>query len=165
MPGLRGPVRACVDQCPITTFFRLNRRQHATNSLLGTIGRFDGNSLIHDSACRRKAGSRLELALSDVKHAIQWLPGVETLRRYEAAWLSHDIFTGLVLAAMLVPVGVAYAQASGLAGIYSLYATIIPLLAYAVVWPKPHSVLGRTPLSQLSSLALSFRCPAIPFAR
>jgi len=105
------------------------------------------------------------LALSDVKHAIQWLPGVETLRRYEAAWLSHDIFTGLVLAAMLVPVGVAYAQASGLAGIYSLYATIIPLLAYAVVWPKPHSVLGRTPLSQLSSLALSFRCPAIPFAR
>src|SRR5262249_36792928 len=57
-------------KCQITTFFRLNRRQHATNSLLGTIGRFDGNSLIHDSACRRKAGSRLELALSRPDHLI-----------------------------------------------------------------------------------------------
>jgi len=64
-----------------------------------------------------------------VKHAIQWLPGVETLRRYEAAWLSHDIFTGLVLAAMLVPVGIAYAQASGLPGIYGLYARV----------PLPHA--------------------------
>src|SRR5215813_6830473 len=53
-PVLRVPVRACADQCQITTFFRPDRHQHATNSLLGTIGRFDGSSLIYDSACRRK---------------------------------------------------------------------------------------------------------------
>ena len=66
-----------------------------------------------------------------MKHGIRWLPGLDTLRRYEAAWLRHDIFAGLVLATMLVPVGIAYATASGLPGIYGLYATIVPLLAYA----------------------------------
>jgi MFS superfamily sulfate permease-like transporter len=53
---------------------------------------------------------------------IRWLPGIETLRRYETARLPHDIFAGLVLATMLVPVGIAYA-ASGLPGIYGLYVT------------------------------------------
>jgi len=38
-----------------------------------------------------------------------WLPGLDTLRRYEAAWLRHDLVAGLVLATMLVPVGIAYA--------------------------------------------------------
>ena len=37
-----------------------------------------------------------------------------------------DIVAGLVLTTMLVPVGIAYAVASGLPGIYGLYATIVP---------------------------------------
>jgi thiosulfate reductase cytochrome b subunit len=67
-----------------------------------------------------------------MKHWIHWLPGLDTLRRYETAWLPHDIFAGIVLATMLVPVGIAYAVASGLPGIYGLYATIVPLLVYAL---------------------------------
>ena len=39
---------------------------------------------------------------------------------------------------MLVPVGIAYAVASGVPGIYGLYATIVPLLAYALFGPEPH---------------------------
>ena len=46
----------------------------------------------------------------------RWLPGLQTLRRYEAAWLRHDIVAGLVLTTMLVPVGIAYAVASGVPG-------------------------------------------------
>jgi len=46
------------------------------------------------------------------------------------------------MVAMLVPVGVAYAQASGLPGITGLYATIIPLLAYAVFGPSRILILG-----------------------
>jgi MFS superfamily sulfate permease-like transporter len=42
----------------------------------------------------------------------------------------------LVLSAMLVPVGIAYAVASGVPGIYGLYATIIPLLVHALVGPS-----------------------------
>ena len=49
-----------------------------------------------------------------MNHWNRWLPGLDTLRRYEAEWLLHDILAGLVLATMLVPVGIAYAEASGL---------------------------------------------------
>ena len=56
----------------------------------------------------------------------RWLPGLEVLRRYEPAWLRHDLMAGLVLTTMLVPVGIAYAVASGVPGIYGLYATIVP---------------------------------------
>src|SRR5215204_7455961 len=77
-----------------------------------------------------------------MKHWMHWLPGIETLRRYEAAWLPRDIFAGLVLATMLVPVGIAYAVASGLPGIYGLYATIVPLLVYALFGPSRILVLG-----------------------
>jgi len=92
-----------------------------------------------------------------VKHGIRWLPGLDTLRRYEPAWLPHDIFAGLVLATMLVPVGIAYAEASGLPGIYGLYATIIPLLAYAVFGPSRILVLG--PDSALAAVILGVVLP------
>ena len=88
---------------------------------------------------------------------IGWLPGLETLRRYEAAWLPHDIFAGLVLATMLVPVGIAYATASGLPGIYGLYATIVPLLAYALFGPSRILVLG--PDSALAGVILGVVLP------
>jgi high affinity sulfate transporter 1 len=92
-----------------------------------------------------------------VKHGIRWLPGLDTLRRYEAAWLRHDIFAGFVLATMLVPVGIAYAEASGLPGIYGLYATIIPLLAYALFGPSRILVLG--PDSALAAVILGVVLP------
>ena len=85
-------------------------------------------------------------------HWTRWLPGIGILRRYEAAWLRHDVFAGFVLATMLVPVGIAYAEASGLPGIYGLYATIIPLLAYAVFGPSRILVLG--PDSALAAIIL-----------
>ena len=77
---------------------------------------------------------------------MRWLPGLLTLRQYQAGWLPNDIVAGLVLSTMLVPVGMAYAVASGLPGIYGLYATIVPLLAYAVFGPSRILVL-RTRLS------------------
>jgi high affinity sulfate transporter 1 len=92
-----------------------------------------------------------------MKQWTRWLPGVETLRRYQAAWLTHDIFAGLVLATMLVPVGIAYAAASGLPGIYGLYATIVPLLAYALFGPSRIIVLG--PDSSLAAIILSVVAP------
>jgi high affinity sulfate transporter 1 len=92
-----------------------------------------------------------------MKHWMQWLPGIETLRRYQAAWLPHDIFAGLVLATMLVPVGIAYAVASGLPGIYGLYATIVPLLVYTLFGPSRILVLG--PDSALAAVILGVVVP------
>jgi len=87
----------------------------------------------------------------------RWLPGLQTLRRYEAAWLAKDVVAGLVLTTMLVPVGIAYAVASGLPGINGLYATIVPLLAYALFGPSRILVLG--PDSALAAVILSVVLP------
>lgn len=73
---------------------------------------------------------------------LRWLPGLAVLRSYQAAWLSRDLAAGLALTAMLVPVGIAYAEASGVPGVYGLYATIVPLLAYAIFGPSRILVLG-----------------------
>src|SRR5262245_39424486 len=92
-----------------------------------------------------------------MKHWLHWVPGLDAFSRYEAGWLRHDCVAGLVLAAMLVPIGIAYAEASGLPGIYGLYATIVPLLAYAVFGPSRILVLG--PDSALAAVILSVVVP------
>jgi high affinity sulfate transporter 1 len=88
---------------------------------------------------------------------IRWVPGLQTLRQYEPSWLRHDIVAGLVMTTMLVPVGIAYAEASGLPGINGLYATIVPLLAYALFGPSRILVLG--PDSALAAVILAVVLP------
>jgi high affinity sulfate transporter 1 len=88
---------------------------------------------------------------------IRWVPGLHTLRHYEASWLRHDIVAGVVMTTMLVPVGIAYAEASGLPGISGLYATIVPLLAYALFGPSRILVLG--PDSALAAVILAVVLP------
>src|SRR5437764_1729065 len=58
---------------------------------------------------------------------------------------------------MLVPVGIAYAAASGVPGIHGLYATIVPLLAYALFGPSRIIVLG--PDSALAAVILGVVAP------
>ena len=87
----------------------------------------------------------------------RWLPGLLTLRNYQADWLHHDVLAGLVLTTVLVPVGIAYAVASGLPAIAGLYATIFGLLAYALFGPSRVLVLG--PDSSLVALILGVVLP------
>ncbi len=88
---------------------------------------------------------------------MRWIPGFHTLRTYHSSWLRHDIVAGLVMTTMLVPVGIAYAEASGVPGISGLYATIVPLLAYALFGPSRILVLG--PDSALATVILSVVVP------
>jgi high affinity sulfate transporter 1 len=88
---------------------------------------------------------------------MRWVPGLLTLRQYQSSWLRHDIVAGLVMTTMLVPVGIAYAEASGLPGINGLYATIVPLLAYALFGPSRILVLG--PDSALAAVILAVVLP------
>ncbi|MFL6863076.1 MAG: SulP family inorganic anion transporter [Allosphingosinicella sp.] len=89
--------------------------------------------------------------------ALARLPGWRTLRAYRAAWLRDDAVAGIVLSAMLVPVGVAYAVASGVPAINGLYATAIPLLVYALFGPSRILVLG--PDSSLAPVILGVVVP------
>ena len=88
---------------------------------------------------------------------MHWVPGLLTLRHYRSSWLRHDVVAGLVMTTMLVPVGIAYAEASGLPGINGLYATMVPLLAYALFGPSRILVLG--PDSALAAVILAVVLP------
>ncbi|MGE4369851.1 MAG: SulP family inorganic anion transporter [Burkholderiaceae bacterium] len=85
------------------------------------------------------------------------MPGLQVIKHYNPRWLRHDIVAGLVLATLLVPVGIAYAVAAGLPGIYGLYATIIPLFAYALFGPS--RILVVAPDSALAAVILAVIMP------
>lgn len=87
----------------------------------------------------------------------RWVPGLDEARRYERRWLTRDIVAGLVLTGLVAPAGVAYAVASGLPPQHGLYATIVPLLAYAVLGPSRIMVMG--PDSSLTPLIAAVVLP------
>ena len=87
------------------------------------------------------------------------LPGIVTARAYRREWLRPDITAGLVLTALLIPAGMGYAEAAGLPAYAGLYATIVPLLAYALVGPSKILVLGPD-----SSLAPLIAAAVLPLA-
>ncbi len=72
----------------------------------------------------------------------RWMPGIHAVRTYNRAWLGKDLVAGIVLCALLVPQGMAYAELAGLPAITGLYTTIVCLLAYAAFGPSPYLVLG-----------------------
>lgn len=91
---------------------------------------------------------------------MRWVPGWVTLRNYRSEWLLKDLVAGLVLTAVLVPVAMGYAEASGLPPINGLYATIVPLLVYALLGPSRIMVLGPD-----STLAAVIAALILPLAK
>jgi high affinity sulfate transporter 1 len=67
---------------------------------------------------------------------------VPSLRAYQSRWLSKDLVAGLVLTALLVPQGMAYAELAGLPPVTGLYTSILCLIGYAIVGPSRVLVLG-----------------------
>jgi high affinity sulfate transporter 1 len=69
-------------------------------------------------------------------------PGLAGLLGYRARWLGRDVTAGLVLTALLVPQGMAYAELAGLPAITGLYTSILCLVGYAIFGPSRVLVLG-----------------------
>ncbi|HEY7071911.1 MAG TPA: sulfate permease [Acidimicrobiales bacterium] len=86
-------------------------------------------------------------------------PGVANLSSYQAGWLRRDLVAGLVLTALLVPQGMAYAELAGLPAITGLYTSILCLVAYAVFGPSKILVLG--PDSSLGPMIAATILPLI----
>src|SRR4051794_32691198 len=66
----------------------------------------------------------------------RWLPGLVLIRERRGEGLRRDVIAGVVLAALLVPQGMGYAQLAGLPPITGLYATLVPLVVYFVLGPS-----------------------------
>jgi high affinity sulfate transporter 1 len=89
----------------------------------------------------------------------KWMPGLRAARSYRRGWLGRDIVAGLVLCALLVPQGMAYAELAGLPAITGLYTTVMCLFAYAAFGPSPYLVLGPD-----SSLGPMIAAAVLPLA-
>lgn len=87
------------------------------------------------------------------------IPVVALFTGYRRAWARSDLTAGLVLAAMLVPQGMAYAELTGLPAYTGIYTTIAALLAYSVFGPNRRLVLGPD-----SSLAPVIAAVVLPLA-
>src|SRR3954470_902149 len=87
------------------------------------------------------------------------LPGLRTIRSYQSGWLRHDLVAGVVLATLLVPQGMAYAELAGLPAIHGLYTSVLCLLAYAVFGPSKVLVLG--PDSSLGPMIAATIAPIV----
>jgi len=84
---------------------------------------------------------------------------VHLARNYQRKDLGRDVLAGVVLATMLVPQGMAYAELTGLPSVTGLYTTVAALLAYAVFGPNRVLVLGPD-----SSLAPIIAVIVLPLA-
>ncbi|MFN8123478.1 MAG: SulP family inorganic anion transporter [Thermoleophilia bacterium] len=84
-------------------------------------------------------------------------PGIAVARSYRASWLRADLTAGLVLTALLVPQGVAYAELAGLPPVAGLYATMVPLLVYAVFGPS--RILVMAPDSAIAPMVAATVIP------
>lgn len=62
----------------------------------------------------------------------RWLPGLRLVRTYRREWLGSDLVAGLSVAAVALPIGIAYAQLAGFPPVVGIYSCILPAVAYAL---------------------------------
>ena len=74
--------------------------------------------------------------------ARRYAPGLETLSRYDRSWLPNDLGAGLSVAAIALPVGIAYASLAGVPPVVGMYSAIFPLLAYALFGSSRQLMIG-----------------------
>ena len=71
------------------------------------------------------------------------------LRQYQRPWLSGDLTAGLIVTVMLIPQSLAYAMLAGLPPQMGLYASILPLLAYAFFGSSMTLAVGPVAVASL----------------
>lgn len=72
----------------------------------------------------------------------RWLPGLANLLHYRAEWFRPDLQAGLSVAAIQIPIAIAYAQIVGLPPQVGLYACILPMIVYALVGSSRQLMVG-----------------------
>lgn len=72
----------------------------------------------------------------------RWLPGLSNLLQYRREWFRHDLRAGVSVAAIQIPIAIAYAQIVGLPPQYGLYACILPMMVYALIGSSRQLMIG-----------------------
>lgn len=72
----------------------------------------------------------------------KWMPGLYDLANYKKEWLKYDMKAGLSVAAVALPISIAYAELVGLGAIVGLYSSILPMIAYALFGSSKQLIVG-----------------------
>ena len=93
-----------------------------------------------DSRPQSSSGARPWFALPP--WAIRLTPGLAWMQTYQFVWLRYDLVAGVTVAAVMIPIALAYGDLAGLPAIVGIYASILPLIAYALFGPSRQLILG-----------------------
>ncbi|HEX6967685.1 MAG TPA: sulfate permease [Micromonosporaceae bacterium] len=83
----------------------------------------------------------------------RFLPILGWFREYNGGVLRHDLIAGLTVAVMLVPQSMAYAALAGMPPVTGLYASIVPLLVYAILGTSGSLAVGPVAITALMTSA------------
>ncbi|MEW6461727.1 MAG: sulfate permease [Pseudomonadota bacterium] len=89
-----------------------------------------------------------------------WLPCLQWGRTYNRASASQDGLAAVIVTLMLIPQSLAYAMLAGLPPVTGLYASILPLLAYAVFGTSRTLAVG--PVAVVSLMTAASLAPLFP---
>lgn len=80
-----------------------------------------------------------------------------TFINYKKENLSKDILTGLIIAAVSIPISMGYSQIAGLPAVYGLYGSVFPILIFAFLSTSPQFIFGvdAAPAALVGSALLS----------
>lgn len=65
-----------------------------------------------------------------------------TLKNYKKEYLKKDIFSGIIMAAVSIPISMGYAQIAGLPAVYGLYGSVFPILFFALFSTSKQFIFG-----------------------
>lgn len=71
-----------------------------------------------------------------------YAPGIAMLANYQKSWFSFDLRAGLSVAAVALPVAIAYAELTGVGALHGLYACILPMIIYAIFGSSRQLIIG-----------------------
>lgn len=109
-------------------------------------------------ACDRHTGSTSLISPSTMSRMPRTpIPILSQLKGYSRDTFRNDLVAGLTVGVMLIPQGMAYALIAGVPPIYGLYASLIPLLVYALFGTSRQ--LSVAPVAMMSLLAAAGVAP------
>lgn len=70
------------------------------------------------------------------------MPGLNVLFNYERTWFADDAKAALSVAAVALPVAIAYAQLTGVNAAVGLYSCVLPMIIYALFGTSKQLIIG-----------------------
>ncbi len=88
-----------------------------------------------------------------MKSVFARLPALSWLQAYQRPWLTADLLAGITVAMMLIPQAMSYAMLAGVPPYMGLYASVLPLIIYALFGTSRHLAVG--PVAMVALLVAS----------